>query len=46
MGGVDAARLAKDSTREDMKQMREQVSVMWKQIKALEAKARAITGEP
>jgi hypothetical protein len=46
MGGVDAARLVNDNTREGMKQMREQVSVMWKQVKALEAKVRGITGEP
>jgi methyl-accepting chemotaxis protein len=46
MGGVDAMRKANDTTRADMIQMREQMSVMWKQIKALEAQVRGITGAP
>jgi chromosome segregation ATPase len=46
MGGVDAARQANDNTRADVTQMREQMSVMWKQIKTLEARVRGITGEP
>ena len=43
MGGVDAVRWANDNTRVDMKQIHEQVSVMWKQIKVLEAKVRGLT---
>jgi hypothetical protein len=46
MGGVDAVRQANDNTRADLIQMREQMSVMWKQIKTLEARVRGITGDP
>jgi chromosome segregation ATPase len=46
MGGVDAVRQANDNTRADLVQMREQMSVMWKQIKTLEARVRGITGDP
>lgn len=46
MDGVDAARQANDNTRADVTQMREQMSVMWKQIKAPQAQVRGITGEP
>jgi hypothetical protein len=46
MGGVDAVRQANDNTRADVIQMREQMSVMWKQIKTLEARVRGITGDP
>lgn len=46
MGGVDAARQANDNTRADVTQIREQMSVMWKQIKQLESRVRDITGEP
>ncbi|MGD0106178.1 MAG: hypothetical protein ABSC06_19375 [Rhodopila sp.] len=46
MGGVDAARQANDNKRVDVTQMREQMSIMWKQIKRLEEKVRSVTGEP
>jgi hypothetical protein len=46
MGRVDAVRQANDNTRADLVQMREQMSVMWKQIKTLEARVRGITGDP
>jgi len=46
MGSVDAVRLANENTRADMTLLREQVSVMWKQIKRLESRVRDITGDP
>jgi chromosome segregation ATPase len=44
MGAVDSARLANDNTREDVKQMREQMSVMWRQLKAVQARVDVIDG--
>jgi uncharacterized coiled-coil DUF342 family protein len=46
IGSVDAARKANDNTRSDVTQMREQMSVMWRQIKQLESRVRDITGDP
>ena len=44
MGAVDAARLVNDNTRDDVKQMREQMSVMWRQLKAVQARVDEIDG--
>jgi hypothetical protein len=46
MGAVDMARMVNDNTREDVKQMREQLSVMWKQLKKAEADIRELKGGP
>ena len=44
MGAVDSARQANDNTREDLKQMREQMSVMWRQLKAVQVRVDEISG--
>jgi chromosome segregation ATPase len=46
MGAADAAQRVNDNTREDLRSLREQVSVMWRQLKAVEARVREITGDP
>jgi stress response protein YsnF len=46
MGAVDAVQRANDNTREMVRLQGEQLSVMWRQIKALEAKVREIRGDP
>ena len=46
LGGVEAVRRDNEDMRSDLRQMREQMSVMWKQLKALEAKVREMRGEP
>ena len=45
-GTADAAHRANDNTREQLSLLREQVSVMYQQIKRLEARVREITGDP
>nr|WP_294546671.1 hypothetical protein [uncultured Rhodopila sp.] len=44
MGAVGAARQANDETRVDLRQMREQMSVMWRQLKAVQARVDEIDG--
>nr|WP_294517188.1 hypothetical protein [uncultured Rhodopila sp.] len=44
MGAVDSARHVNDNTREDLKQMREQMSVMWRQLKAVQVRVDEISG--
>jgi hypothetical protein len=46
MGGVDAARQANDNTREDVKLMRERMSVMYRRMLAIEADIRELKGDP
>jgi hypothetical protein len=46
MGAVDAVKRANDNTREDLRTLGEQVTVMWRQLKSLEARVRDITGDP
>ena len=46
MGSSEAAQRASDSTREDLKQMREQLSTMYRQTLKLEADIRELKGEP
>ena len=44
MGAVDAMpRQVNDNTREDLKQMREQMSVMWRQLKAVQVRVDEIS---
>jgi predicted nucleic acid-binding Zn-ribbon protein len=45
MGAADAAFRVNENTREDVRALREQVSVMWRQLKTVEAKVRQITGD-
>ena len=45
MGRADAATRANDNTREELRGLNDQVSMMWRQMKRLEAKVRD-TGEP
>lgn len=46
MGAVDAMRRLNETTREDLRSLHEQVSVMWRQLKAVQATVREITGGP
>jgi hypothetical protein len=46
MGAVDMAREVNDNTRNDVKQMREQLSVMWKQLKRAQDDIRELKGDP
>src|ERR1019366_6906923 len=46
MGAVDAMQRANDNTRELVRAQGEQMTVMWRQLKNLEAKVREITGDP
>ncbi|WP_428485950.1 hypothetical protein [Rhodopila sp.] len=46
MGAADAMQRANDNTRELVRLQGEQMSVMWRQLKNLQAKVREITGEP
>jgi methyl-accepting chemotaxis protein len=46
LGAADAAQRANDNTRELVRSQGEQLNVMWRQLKALEAKVREITGDP
>jgi len=43
MGAADAAQRVNENTREDLRSLREQVSVMWRQLKAVEARVREIS---
>jgi peptidoglycan hydrolase CwlO-like protein len=45
MGAVDMARQVNDNTRADVTQMREQISVMWKQLKQAQDDIRALKEE-
>ncbi len=44
MGAVDMAREVNDNTRADLKQMREQMSIMWKQLKRLQTDVDGLRG--
>lgn len=46
MGAVDAMQRANDNTRELVRSQGDQMNVMWRQLKNLEAKVRGITGDP
>ncbi len=46
IGAVDAVHRANDNTRDLVRQQGEQMSVMWRQLKTLEARVRGITGDP
>ncbi len=46
MGAVDAMQRANDNTRELVRSQGEQLNIMWRQLKSLEAKVREITGDP
>jgi phage shock protein A len=43
---VTSAQRANDNTREEVSALREQVMIMWRQVKLLEAQVRQIKGEP
>jgi chromosome segregation ATPase len=45
-GATDAVKRANDNTREELRALGDVVSAMYRQIKALEARVRDITGEP
>jgi chromosome segregation ATPase len=46
MGAVDQVERINENTRSDMRQMREQMSVMWKQLKQAQEDIRTLKGEP
>jgi uncharacterized phage infection (PIP) family protein YhgE len=46
IGAVEAGRRANDNTRDDLRTLGEQVSVMWKQLKRLQTDVREIRGDP
>ncbi len=46
MGTADAMQKANDNTRELVRLQGEQLTVMWRQLKDLQAKVREITGDP
>ena len=46
MGGVNAARKANDNTRDDVTQLRDAVSVMYRRMLKIEEELREIRGEP
>jgi len=46
IGAADTVRRANDNTRADLRTLNEQVNIMWRQIKTLEARVRDITGDP
>jgi hypothetical protein len=46
MGAVDTVRRANDTTRDDVKQMREQLSVMYRRMLSIEADIRELKGDP
>ncbi len=46
MGAADAMQRANDNTRELVRLQGDQLSIMWKQIKTLEARVRDLTGDP
>ena len=46
MGAASAMQRANDNTRELVRQQGEQMNVMWRQLKNLEARVRDITGDP
>ena len=45
MGAADAAQRVNDNTREDLRALREQVTIMWRQLKAVEAQVRNLSGD-
>jgi len=45
MGAVDQARKANDNTREDVKQMRDQLAVMYRRMLSIEANLRELKGD-
>jgi predicted nucleic acid-binding Zn-ribbon protein len=45
LGAITHDREALESTRRDMRGLRERVDLMWRQIKRLEQQVRGITGE-
>ena len=46
MGAADAMQRANDNTRELVRSQGEQMSVIWRQLKALQERVRSITGDP
>lgn len=46
MGAVDQVERINENTRSDMRQMREQMSVMWKQLKQAQEDIRTLKGTP
>jgi len=46
MGAAEAMQRANDNTRELVRLQGDQLSAMWRQLKALEARVREITGDP
>ena len=46
MGAADAMQRANDNTRDMVRAQSEQLSALWRQLKALEARVREITGDP
>jgi len=46
MGAVDQAHRATDSTRDELRLLGEQVTIMYRQIKRLETRVNEITGSP
>jgi hypothetical protein len=46
IGQADTAIRVNDNTREDLRSLREQVNAIYRQLKALEARVRAIMGDP
>ena len=46
MGAADAAMRVNDNTRADLRSLQEQVMVMWRQLKAVQARVREIDGGP
>ena len=46
MGRAQAAVQANDNTREALRNLEDQVGIIWRQVKRLEAKMREITGDP
>jgi hypothetical protein len=45
MGAADAVHRANENTRADLRGLQEQVSVMWRQLKTVEARVRQLSGD-
>jgi hypothetical protein len=46
MGAVEQMDRVNDNMRSDLRQMREQMAVMWKQLKAAQEDIRSLKGDP
>jgi len=46
LGGVDAVKRVHDNTREELRLMGDQMSMLFKKIQRLETRVREITGDP